>query len=278
MADRATTGRGFEDYIAYIYQALLNCESQNIDVRKRARIPDSRGNLYEIDVYYEFDLAGVKHRVAMECKDHRRPVGRNDALAFAAKIQEMPSTIGVFISRSGFQSGAERFLREKGILFFDSQTAPSLTDAVAAILVAAALPSAASIGQPFWGLMELRDGEGTGSWHMLPPGSLDPGCPPLFPLFFSKPDAALFHRLTGLSPERACVRGLPQTTLRALLLLAGDMGTEFAVMKPEKRRDRTVFLAERPSVRELAEQYLPEGAARFDEHHASRRRAASASS
>lgn len=270
MTASSTPGRNFEDYIAYIYQALLSCESQNIEVRRRAQIPDSRGNHYEIDVYYEFDLAGVRHRVALECKDQRRPIGRNDVLAFYAKIQEMPSTIGIFVSSSGFQSGAQAFLREKGILHYDSQTAPSMMDAVAAILVAAALPSEASIGQPFWGLMEERDGEGTGSWYMLPPGALHRRSPAVLTLFFSKPDALLFRQLTGGYAEQACIRGVPQTTLRTMLLISAGDGTEFAVMRSTARRGRTVFLTERPSVRELAAQYLPEGTARFDMHRASR--------
>ncbi|WP_073715353.1 restriction endonuclease [Bowdeniella nasicola] len=265
MFDSSTPGRGFEDYIRYVYQAILNCESQDIEVLRGARVPNARGDVFfEIDVYYEFDLAGVRHRVAMECKDTRRPVERNDVLAFSQKLQEMPSTIGIFISRNGFQSGAARFLEEKGILHFDSTTAPSMTDAVVAILVAAALPSEASIGQPFWGLMEERDGKGTGSWIMLPPGGVGKNSSALFPLFFSRPDASLFQRLSRPYSEQTCIRGIPQATLRSILLMSQRlMPTQFAVMRPFENRDRTLFEAEETSPLKLAEQYLPEGAARF---------------
>ncbi|MFJ3391596.1 restriction endonuclease [Leifsonia aquatica] len=265
MFDSSTPGRGFEDYIRYVYQAILNCESQDIKVLRGARVPNARGDAhFEIDVYYEFDLAGVRHRVAMECKDTRRPVERNDVLAFCQKLQDMPSTIGIFISRNGFQSGAERFLDEKGILHFDSTTAPSMRDAVAAIIVAAALPSESSIGQPFWGLMEEQDGEGTGSWLNLPPGGMGKNSPALFPLFFSKPDASLFQRLSRPYSEQTCIRGIPQTTLRSLLLISHQLlPTQFAVMRPFEKRGRTLFEAHEASPLQLAEQYLPEGTARF---------------
>lgn len=265
MFDSSTPGRGFEDYIRYVYQAILNCESQDIEVLRGARVPNARGDaFFEIDVYYEFDLAGVRHRVAMECKDTSRPVERNDVLAFSQKLQEMPSTIGIFISSNGFQSGAETFLEQKGILHFDSTTGPSMTDAIVAILVAAALPCEASIGQPFWGLMEEQDGKGTGSWIMLPPGGMGKNSSALFPLFFSKPDASLFQGLSRPYSGKTCIRGIPQTTLRSILLMSHHpMPTQFAVMRPFENRGRTLFEAQEALPLELAEQYLPEGTARF---------------
>lgn len=265
MFDSSTPGRGFEDYIRYVYQAILNCESQDIEVLRGARVSNAQGDaFFEIDVYYEFDLAGVRHRVAMECKDTRRPVERNDVLAFCQKLQEMPSTIGIFISRNGFQSGAERFLDKRGILHFDSTTAPSMLDAISAILTAAALPSATSIGQPFWGLMEEQAGRATGSWLMVSPGGMGKNSSALFPLFFSKPDASLFQRLSHPYSEQTCIRGIPQTTLRSILLISDrSMPTQFAVMRPFEMQGRTLFEAQEASPLYLAEQYLPEGAAQF---------------
>lgn len=58
----------FESYIQFIYQTLLGAQGKNISVSRGATVYDNRGNRYNIDVFYEFDVAGVHHRVAIECK------------------------------------------------------------------------------------------------------------------------------------------------------------------------------------------------------------------
>jgi hypothetical protein len=256
----ATSGEAFEDYVAYVYQALVHCDSEDITVRRRVKIPDSRGTLYEIDVFYEFDMAGVHHRVAMECKNTQRPVERNDVMAFYAKIQDMPSTIGVFISRSGFQTGALHFLDDHGVLHFDSAQMPHLGDAIVSIIAAAALPSERSIGQPFWSLMCQENGSTTGSWLQLPEQGRNPA---VFPLFISKPDASLFSELTQPYCADSVVRGLPHTTLRFILLTGHDLKTLFGLMKPIRRRGRIQFECETVPAIDVAERFLQEGASSF---------------
>ena len=92
----------FESYIQFIYQTLLGAQGKNISVSRGATVYDNRGNRYNIDVFYEFDVAGVHHRVAIECKDTRRPVERDDAIAFVGKISDFPSTIGVLSQGKDF--------------------------------------------------------------------------------------------------------------------------------------------------------------------------------
>src|SRR5215470_19039433 len=114
----------FESYIQFIYQTLLSAQGKNISVSRRATVYDSHGNSYNIDVFYEFDVVGVHHRVAIECKDTSRPVERDDAIAFAGKIHDLPSTIGIFIARSGFQPSAKKYLQEHGILHYGGSGVP----------------------------------------------------------------------------------------------------------------------------------------------------------
>jgi hypothetical protein len=69
----------FESYVQFIYQTLLSAQGKNISVSRGATVYDNRGNQYNMDVFYEFDVADVHHRVAIECKDTRRSVERDDA-------------------------------------------------------------------------------------------------------------------------------------------------------------------------------------------------------
>jgi hypothetical protein len=235
------SGELFESYVQYIYQTLLGAEGKNITVARRADVFDNRGNCYNIDVFYELDIAGVHHRVAVECKDTRKPVGRDEAMTFAAKIQELPSTIGIFISRGGFQSGAKKFLQDHGIVHYTGDDLPHFGGVLASMISPMVLPGESAVGQPFWSLMDCRDGRITGTWRTIPDprdpnqwrkdleGNMAVG---IFPLFYSRPHAEWFRELAhGGSPD-VCVRGIEQSTLRFLMLSAHSEGWDFAICQP----------------------------------------------
>jgi len=48
------SGKDFESYVQYVYQTLLNLRDEGVRVSRRMDVKDTRGNLYNIDVYYEF--------------------------------------------------------------------------------------------------------------------------------------------------------------------------------------------------------------------------------
>lgn len=230
----SNTGDLFESYVRYVYQTLLGIQGKNISVSRRATVYDTRGNSYNIDVFYEFDVAGVHHRVAIECKDHSRPVGRDDAIAFVGKIRDLPSAIGVFISRSGFQSGAKKYLQDHGVLHYSGDDLPHFGRVLASRIALAALPGESAVGQPFWTLMENDDGQVTGNWCLIPdPSSLEPSAEQgLFPLFYSRPHAELAHRLYCTNSPKVCVRGIEQPTLRFIILNANHEQRRFAILRP----------------------------------------------
>src|SRR5690606_30684829 len=78
--------REFEDHVQYVYQTLLRLDGHTVVVAKDACLVGSDGAEYQVDVYYEFEVAGIRHRVAIECKNKQRRVERNDVLAFKAKL------------------------------------------------------------------------------------------------------------------------------------------------------------------------------------------------
>lgn len=257
---RKRQGEEFEEYIAYIYQTLLTCSGQNISVKRRAAVEDTRGNTYEIDVFYEFEIAGVKHRVAMECKDKGRRVERNEAIAFYGKIQDMPSTIGVFVSRSGFQVGAAKYLDDHGILRYEGSELPSYASTLAAIVMAGSLPSDKIIGQPFWTIMQSTKGEASGTWMLLPRGTLSSiQSDNVFPLFYSFRHAEIFReRISHVSPE-GCVRGLQQTHLRFITNAANQYGNKFVILSLLSANMRDEFIAEQLTPQQIADDYLVGG-------------------
>ncbi|MEW1830368.1 restriction endonuclease [Streptomyces sp. NPDC088196] len=232
------TGESFESYVQFVYQTLLGAQGRNISVSRRATVFDNHGNSYNIDIFYEFDVAGLHHRVAIECKDTRRPVERDDAIAFAGKIRDLPSTIGIFISKSGFQPAARKYLQDHGIVHYTGGDLPHLGSVIAAKISPIVSPTESAVGQPFWTLMTQEGGEATGNWYLIP----DPDSPEdaagsgkgtgAFPLFYSRPHAEWFRMVRFQGSADVCVRGVEQPMLRFLTLIAHDEGRNFMICRP----------------------------------------------
>lgn len=114
--------------------------------------------------------------------------------------------------------------------------------------------------------MQLKEGRETGVWQAIPEaGNEHPGrrgnvkrrkhLPGVFPLFYSRPHAELFHRLTFNSSPDICVRGIEQPGLRFLILWADGENGRFAIMQPFMDGKDQKFAYEEWSARDLAEEY-----------------------
>lgn len=232
------TGESFESYVQFVYETLLGAQGRNISVSRRATVYDNHGNTYNIDIFYEFDVAGVHHRVAIECKDTRRPVERDDAIAFTGKIRDLPSTIGIFISKGGFQPAARKYLQDHGIVHYNGGDLPHLGSLIASRISPIACPTESAVGQPFWTLMRQEEGMASGVWCLIPDPSRTPkrshngGEPGAFPLFYSRPHAEWFRSLYFKDSQDVCVRGVEQPMLRFLTLMAHDETRTFAICRP----------------------------------------------
>ena len=209
------SGIDFENYVQYVYHTLLNLRGENIQVSRRTTFVLASGETYEIDVYYEFIKAGLRHRVAIECKDWSRAVDQGQILEFHHKIKNISDDIvGVVVSRKGFQEGAENVARRHGILLLTKDTLPSILNLMGQKIVANAIHEPNLIGEPFWVIAELsndKSGNSTGTYYALPENSHFK-----FPLFLSK-----FHALSYMDrlpdKQKWGVFGLPQYKLRVLI-------------------------------------------------------------
>jgi|GEM_PF-818170 len=77
---------------------------------------EGKSGEYNLDGFAEFHiLGGATISVLVECKRHRRPVGRDVVLGVKAKLQEVRAHKAMVFSTSGFQRGAIEFASENGI-------------------------------------------------------------------------------------------------------------------------------------------------------------------
>lgn len=144
------TGSDFEEYVRQIYSILLNMKDEGILVTRNATLRGNNGKEYDIDVYYEFSQAGVRHRVIIECKDWVCPVDQGKVFELESKVRHNPGVVGVMISQSGYQSGAIEFAKDQGILALTLDDLPALNVVIAERLTTVALPDETAGGEPFW--------------------------------------------------------------------------------------------------------------------------------
>jgi restriction system protein len=70
---------------------------------------------YRIDVTLRFSQLGVQFVVLVECKDHARPVEREDVQVLADKKRSAGAHKAILFSTNGFQRGAIDYARSHGI-------------------------------------------------------------------------------------------------------------------------------------------------------------------
>lgn len=107
---------GYEKLAQEIYQAISDAEGiKNINVQHNIKLPGKSGCNHQIDVYWEFEMMGIKHCVAIECKNYSSEVSVGKVRDFFGVLHDVGNTKGIFVTKVGYQSGAEKFANYYGI-------------------------------------------------------------------------------------------------------------------------------------------------------------------
>jgi hypothetical protein len=113
------TGVPYELLTQEIFQQILNQKSvHNIDVKQNVVLVGKSAN-HQIDIYWEFEQAGIRYRTVVQAKDWSTPVNQGELIKFKGVLDDLPSQPrGIFVTRSRYQAGAAKFAREHGILLY----------------------------------------------------------------------------------------------------------------------------------------------------------------
>lgn len=111
MGKNQDKGNSYEDFVNAVYTAILNAEAQNkkiqtIEIQKKKIIKSADGTNAEIDLYWEYEIAGVKNSVAIECKNHGRTVDISKVRDFADKIANISGLKGLMVTQKKFSEQA----------------------------------------------------------------------------------------------------------------------------------------------------------------------------
>lgn len=116
----ANNGTPYETLTQQIFQRILNQDGvKTINVQHDITL-DGKTATHQIDVYWEFEAAGIVYKTIVQAKDWARPVDQGELLKFKAVLDDLPDQPrGIFVSRSGYQSGAIEFAKNQGIPLYE---------------------------------------------------------------------------------------------------------------------------------------------------------------
>lgn len=212
---KKNTGKEYEELIKYVYEELSHYSGKDIKIQKDIKILGKSGCKHQIDVYYEFEINGITHKVVIECKDHKNRVEKQLIEAFKGTLDDIGGCIGIFASRNGFQKGALDFAKYYNIELVSGGELPLIGKVVQKKLEVM-LPNSNVIGEPFWTIMEEQEGKVTGSYMLVSNNTVG--------LFVSKKTAEEMSSKIG-----GVVRGVSQKHLKIIIGLSEKFNLNLCV-------------------------------------------------
>lgn len=112
---KKTPDKVYEELVWEIYQALVDqSDVKNVTVQHDVTLTGKSGATHQIDVYWEFEVAGLVHRTCIECKHYGRKVEKTKVAAFSRVISDLEAK-GIMVTTEGYQKGALLVAKADGI-------------------------------------------------------------------------------------------------------------------------------------------------------------------
>lgn len=109
-------GTAYEQFVQSVYQAIIDSSDVNtIKVQHNVVVEGRSGCSHQIDVYWEFEVAGKKYNTAIECKSYNTRVSIGKIRDFYGVLIDVPNLTGIFATKKGFQSGAKTYAEHYSI-------------------------------------------------------------------------------------------------------------------------------------------------------------------
>ena len=98
----------YEKFTQEIYQELVNADVlKTTEVQHNVKLKGRSGQEHQIDVYWEYEIAGTKHKVAIECKNYNKTVGIAKVRDFYGVLHDLNNVAGIMVTKVGYQKGAK---------------------------------------------------------------------------------------------------------------------------------------------------------------------------
>ena len=116
----ANTGKAYEKLTQAVFSQIVNQKAVDTIAVEHDVVLQGRTTKHQIDVYWEFEVGGVRYRTVVQCKDWTSPVDQGELLKLKAVLDDLPEQPrGIFVTRTGYQSGAKDFADAHGIVLYE---------------------------------------------------------------------------------------------------------------------------------------------------------------
>lgn len=108
--------KDYELLVQEVYQALVKQDAiANVTVQHDVKVKGKTGLPHQIDVFWEFSIAGIRHRVCVECKNYTSAIKKAQVAGFSRILEDLDNAKGIMVTTKGFQSGAQTLAQADGI-------------------------------------------------------------------------------------------------------------------------------------------------------------------
>ena len=113
----------YEKFTQEVYQELVNADVvKTTEVKHDIKLTGKSGQEHQIDVYWEYEIAGVRHKVAIECKNYNRTVPVGKVRDFYSVLSDLNNVAGSMVTKIGYQEGAKKYASYYGINLMELRT------------------------------------------------------------------------------------------------------------------------------------------------------------
>ena len=109
-------GTEYELFVKDVYERLNAVDGlSDVKIQHDVKLSGAAGVEHKIDIYWTFYKGGVNYKVAIECKDYNSRVSKDRIQSFHDVLHDIGNIHGIFVSKTGFQSGAIEYAQKYGI-------------------------------------------------------------------------------------------------------------------------------------------------------------------
>ena len=99
----------YEKFTQKIYQELINARGISTSVKHDVKLIGRSGQKHQIDVYWEYSINGIQHKVAIECKNYKKEIPIGKVRDFYGILSDLTDVSGIMITEVGYQKGAKKY-------------------------------------------------------------------------------------------------------------------------------------------------------------------------
>ena len=99
----------YERFTQEVYQELINARGITTSVKHDVKLIGKSGQKHQIDVYWEYSINGIQHKVAIECKNYKKEIPIGKVRDFYGLLSDLADVSGIMITKVGYQKGAKKY-------------------------------------------------------------------------------------------------------------------------------------------------------------------------